>query len=178
MKKNGYIKLFIGPMYAGKSTEVLREIKRFAIAKRRGILIKYTQNTYYDPFCTHDQQVYPAFSVKTLSEIEEKTINETDVIGIDEGHFFPDLDTFCENMANNGKVVIVSALSGDSNRENFPNSKIFQLIPKAEYVIKLSAICDICGKDASYSKIITEKNELSGKPEKKYIAVCRECFFI
>jgi thymidine kinase len=65
-----------------------------------------------------------------------------DVIGIDEGQFFPDIVEFAELAANSGKIVIVSSLGGTFHRGVF--SKVLELIPKCEKIKKLAAICRIC----------------------------------
>ena len=101
--------------------------------------------------------------------------NHVDVIGIDEGQFFPDIVSFCERMANQGKIVIVAALDGTFLREGFGN--VLNLLPVAEQVTKLNAICHHCMRDAAFTKRIgTEKEiELIGGSD-KYVAVCRACY--
>lgn len=98
-----------------------------------------------------------------------------DVIGIDEGQFFKDIVEFCENAANNGKIVITSALSGTYLREPF--NSILDLIPKAEKIKTLSAICKGCMVPAHFTlrTRMTNETELIGG-EDMYMPVCRECF--
>jgi thymidine kinase len=97
------------------------------------------------------------------------------VIGVDEGQFFSDLVEVCDNWANEGKVVIVAGLDATFQRKNF--GKICDLIPRAEHVKKLTAICKFCGAVASFSKRLNERVEeiLIGGPE-LYASVCRKCF--
>ena len=75
-----------------------------------------------------------AVSCNKLTELGD-TWKTFDVIGIDEGQFFADVDTFSEQAANEGKIVIISALDGNFLREGFET--ILTLIPKAEKVKKL-----------------------------------------
>ena len=75
-----------------------------------------------------------------------------DVIGIDEGSFFPDIVEFCEEQANSGKVVIVASLDGTFQRKEF--GSILQLVPLAEEVSKLTAVCTLCAAPASFSRRI------------------------
>ncbi|MNE65744.1 Thymidine kinase [compost metagenome] len=100
---------------------------------------------------------------------------EIDILGIDEGQFFPDLLPFAEFAANEGKVVIVSALDGDFLRKPF--GSVCDLIPLCEHVVKLKAVCMVCQRDAAYSRRITneEQTEVIGGSD-KYIAVCRRCY--
>eukprot|EP00817_Percolomonadidae_sp_ATCC50343_P006108 CAMPEP_0117431704 /NCGR_PEP_ID=MMETSP0758-20121206/11244_1 /TAXON_ID=63605 /ORGANISM="Percolomonas cosmopolitus, Strain AE-1 (ATCC 50343)" /LENGTH=169 /DNA_ID=CAMNT_0005220991 /DNA_START=154 /DNA_END=659 /DNA_ORIENTATION=- len=103
-------------------------------------------------------------------------IEEYDVIGIDEGQFFPDIKEFAEYAANKNKVVIVAALDGTFERKTFGD--VCELIPKAEKVTKLLAVCAQCQADAAFSKRLTqETSTVCVGGAEKYIAVCRECYF-
>ena len=76
-----------------------------------------------------------------LQEVEEKA-QKFEVVAIDEGQFFPDIVEFCEAMANKGIIVIVAALDGTFQRKPF--GKILELLPLAEKVTKLTAVCVYC----------------------------------
>ncbi|KFQ63463.1 Thymidine kinase, cytosolic, partial [Pelecanus crispus] len=98
------------------------------------------------------------------------------VIGIDEGQFFPDIVEFCEMMANAGKTVIVAALDGTFQRKAF--GSILNLVPLAESVVKLNAVCMECYREASYTKRLGAEREVEviGGAD-KYHSVCRACYF-
>jgi thymidine kinase len=100
---------------------------------------------------------------------------KADVIGIDEGQFFPDLKAFCEEMANAGKVVIVAALDSDYRREEFFG--VCSLIAKAEKVSKLTSVCYLCKDDASFTARLSQETTLKviGGMD-KYRPVCRACY--
>jgi thymidine kinase len=102
-------------------------------------------------------------------------IFDYDVIGVDEGQFFPDLVDFCESAANAGKVVIVSALDGTFQRKPF--GTVCDLIPLCESVVKLNAVCMQCSHDGAFSKRITNDTatEVIGGSD-MYIAACRRCY--
>lgn len=172
----GNIQLILGPMFAGKSSELLRRVSRYQIAKKKCIVIKYIKDTRYDAECvaTHDRQSFPAIPTDELSKVIE-IVKDCEVIGVDEGQFFPDIIPFCEDLANAGKIVIVSALDGDFLRKPF--GSVCDLIPLAEHIVKLKAVCMICQRDAAFSKRITNESqtELIGGSD-KYIAVCRRCY--
>lgn len=90
---------------------------------------------------------------------------------------YADLVPVCEEAANKGKIVIVSALDGTFQRKPF--GAVLDLVPKAEVVSKLTAVCMICFRDAAFSKRIVQcgsEVEVIGGTD-KYISVCRECFF-
>lgn len=175
---NGHIQLIIGPMFSSKTSGLIMMVRRYVVAKKKCIVIKYIGDIRYTDkpkVVSHDNISYQAIECgKNLSVLEH--ISEYDVIAIDEGQFFLDLVTFCEKWANKGKIVIVAGLDGDFKREPF--GQICQLIPKAEKIQKLKAICQKCYKDASFSKriITSDQVEFIGGSE-SYIASCRSCYF-
>nr|CAD7458069.1 unnamed protein product [Timema tahoe] len=150
--------VIFGPMFSGKSTELIRRMKRYQIAKHDCLLIKYANDDRYDKtdVVTHDRQSLPALMAMELTQMKEKAL-KVEVIGIDEGQFFPDVSDFCEDMANKGKVVIVAALDGTFQRVGF--GRILELVPLAESVVKLQAVCVICYCNASYTKRIGNEKE-------------------
>lgn len=97
------------------------------------------------------------------------------MVAIDEGQFFPDIVEVSERLANEGVVVIIAALDGTFQRKPF--NKILSLVPLAEQVIKLSAVCIDCGKEAAFTRRTVESQEveLIGG-EESYKPVCRKCF--
>ncbi|XP_064098838.1 thymidine kinase, cytosolic-like isoform X2 [Macrobrachium nipponense] len=165
-------------MFSGKTTELMRRLKRYQIAKHNCLIIKYAKDIRYDNdgIATHDRQTLPAVATMVLKDLREKA-EEYSVIGIDEGQFFPDTVEFAEEMANRGKTVIVAALDGTFQRSGFGN--ILSLVPLSESVVKLTAVCMICFEEASYTKRTSAETsvEVIGGTE-KYIATCRKCYFI
>ncbi|KAI6649720.1 Thymidine kinase, cytosolic-like [Oopsacas minuta] len=176
-KKYGYIQVIMGPMFSGKTTELLRRVKRYSIATYKSCLVKYKNDTRYDQdnIATHDKELANAISCTKLADIYDQ-LKENQVIGIDEGQFMEDLVEFCEKLANEGKIVIVACLDGTFQRKSF--APIPHLIPLAESVIKLKAVCMKCYADASFTKrtVESQKVELIGGAD-KYMAVCRACYF-
>ena len=177
MPTRGRIELILGPMFAGKSTELLRRMRRLEISGKQILSVKYAADTRYksDAISTHDNIVRSAVSCKMLSELDQMWRNY-DVIGIDEGQFFEDVVQFSENAANDGKIVILSALNGTWKRSGWTN--ILELVPKCEKVKKLSAICKIC----SYNADFTFRHIFGVGPEEfiggaeMYMPLCRECY--
>lgn len=171
----GEIQVIFGPMFSGKSTELIRRVKRYQIAKYRCLLVRYAKDVRYSTtaVATHDRQQLPAVSAEVLSSLNNAA-DGVNVIGIDEGQFFPDCVEFAERMANAGKIVIVAALDGTFQRVGFGD--ILRLIPLAESVVKLKAVCMACFSDASFTKRTTLEKELELiGGEDKYMAVCRSC---
>lgn len=169
--------VIFGPMFSGKTTELMRRLRRYQLAKHRCLVVKYANDVRYDSsaLATHDKQVLPAVSAMRLQELTDATANYS-IIGIDEGQFFPDTVQFAESMANRGKTVIVAALDGTFQRQGFGN--ILQLVPLAESVVKLSAVCMVCFQEGHYTKRTSTETalEVIGGSD-KYIATCRACYF-
>ncbi|XP_072516725.1 thymidine kinase, cytosolic [Salminus brasiliensis] len=175
-KTRGQIQVIFGPMFSGKSTELMRRVRRFQIAQYCCLVIKYAKDTRYSQtgMATHDKNTMAAVPASCLRDIRSLAL-EASVIGIDEGQFFPDTVEFCEEMANMGKTVIVAALDGTFQRKPFGN--ILNLVPLAESVVKLNAVCMECFKEASYTKRLGAEKEVEviGGAD-KYHAVCRACY--
>lgn len=169
------IELIIGPMFSGKSTELIKICNKYAISKYKCVLVKYSEDTRYDDnnVITHDMVKSRIKSIKTLrlSDIFDELI-KYDVIGIDEGQFYEDINIIIR-LAN--KIIIVAALDGTFEQKPFLN--VINLIPQCEKVNKLNAICMKCYKDnAAFTKRITNEKELQiiGSCD-KYISICRQC---
>ena len=179
-------------MFSGKSTELARRIRRHKVANRQCIVVKYAGDTRYEDepgraeagtadaanlrgcVVTHDRQALVAYPARALEDVDN-VVHAFDVVGIDEGQFFGDLVEFCERWARMGKTVIVAALDATFQRKPF--NDVLSLVPIAEDVTKLSAVCNACGCDASFTKRVgssDETVELIGG-EGMYVATCRGC---
>lgn len=174
--KYGRLDLICGPMFAGKTSELARRITRYKLSSCRCLVIKYAGDVRYadDDIVTHDGKRMTAVKAHQLYNC---CINpeDFDVIGIDEGQFFPDLVAFCKEQIKKKKIIIVAGLDGTYLRTGF--EQILNLVPMATSVKKLSAICMSCGKKASFTKRTSseEKIDVIGGID-KYMAVCRECY--
>ena len=176
-RASGRIELITGPMFSGKSTELLRRLSRFQAAKVPLVLLKFSGDDRYSTteVQTHDRNAMSALAVTRLSEALHAT-TDARVVGIDEGQFFEDLLPVAERLANEGKVVLIAALDGTFQREPF--GQIAELVPLCERVDKLSAICAVCSRPASFTKRLSAETEtVSIGGADKYVAVCRRCFF-
>ena len=192
MQYEGEIQLIIGPMYSGKTTELLRLYKRYYLAGKKCILIKHNDDNRYDPnyVVTHDQKKYKAISTKCLEDvINNKDVITSEVICIDEIQFFSDAAPVCDTWANEGKIVITAGLNGDCFRKPFtltcektnkqlnPISELLAIVDM-DKLTSLTAICKKTGNNASFTKRITEEKEVKviGGSE-KYIACSRKAYF-
>jgi thymidine kinase len=191
-KNIGYFELYIGCMFASKSTELIKQANRFKSIGANVLKINHTINNRYDTnnISTHDKMILSnCVSINTLMSLFNNkncnkyyNIDSYDVIIIEEIQFFKDAVKFVkEYVDNRGKIIIAAGLDGDFNRDIFP--VIANLIPLTDKLIKLTAYCGICcdRTPAIFSKLIeinkdTENNNsniIIGSSD-KYIAVCRE----
>lgn len=172
----GRLELIFGPMFAGKTSEMLRRIRRQKIAGQRCLLVKYAADTRYSKTCvaTHDQQSVPAEAVSRLIELGD-SIDDYDVIGIDEGQFYPDIHEEVERYLSMGKAVVISALDGTFEQKPF--REVLRLISMADRITKLNAVCMICYENAPFTQRISSDREVEkiGGSE-MYRPVCRACY--
>jgi len=174
--EEGKIELILGPMFSGKSTRLIGLIRKYTYKAKKTIMIKFYADKRYtekSEVVTHDFLKYDSIDCKNLGEHFDKLKNY-DVIGIDEGQFFPDLVEISEKLALMKKTVIIAALNGDFRMEPFP--VVAKIISKADKIKLLKAYCFNCHKDAHYTLRIVQSNEtvLIGAGE-AYKPACREC---
>ena len=172
----GRIELILGPMFSGKSTRLIEVIRKYTYKAKKTIMIKFYADKRYSEkseVVTHDLLKYDSIDCKKLRDSIE-TLKQYDVIGIDEGQFFPDLVEVCEELAALKKIIIIAGLNGDFRMEPFP--VISKIISKADKIKLLKAYCFNCHKDAKFSLRIVQSNEtvLIGAGE-AYKPACREC---
>jgi len=175
-QQTGSINVIFGPMFSGKTTELLKRIRRYTVAGRECLVLKYKSDTRYseDDVSTHDKVLFPSLPVAELREATDR-LEKTEVVGIDEGQFFRDIVEFSEDLASRGKVVIIACLDGTFQREGF--GKVLDLVPRAESVVKLRAVCMSCGDEAPFTRRLTDDTRLEViGGEDIYAAVCRRCF--
>ena len=159
LQNEGKIVLILGPMFSGKSTRLIEVIRKYTYKAKKTIMVKfYADQRYSDKseVVTHDLIKYDSIDCKNLRDSME-TLKKYNVIGIDEGQFFPDLVEVCEELASLKKTVIIAALNGDFRMEPFP--VISKIISKADKIKLLKAYCFNCHKDAKFSLRIVQSNE-------------------
>ena len=177
---SGELNLVIGPMYSGKSTELLRIYNKFK-RNYKILVINHSSDTRYgsNSVNTHNKD-----SIKSISTDELCTIDmglkiiDNDIILLDEGQFFGDLYDFCKEIVEkHNKIVYVFGLSGDSCRKKF--GQILDLIPICDNIKHLKSICNKCENVRNASFTLRTSNNLeqvSVGGNDEYMAVCRECW--
>jgi thymidine kinase len=181
-KEMGHLTLLIGCMFAQKTTELLRRIRKFKSIGYSVLVVNYASDTRYgeNQIASHDLDSYEAKSAMTLKEIEaDVESGRYNVLVIDEGQFFKDLYEKVTKWSDELKIhIIVAGLDGDSERRPFGD--MLKLIPYAEKVERLTAFCASCkdGTSAHFSKYVAGSKgsqvEIGGAD--RYIPVCRKHF--
>ena len=166
------LNLIIGPMFSGKTTELLRIAKRLQSIDLKVLLLNYYEDTRYSTsdMKTHDNYGLPCKFIKHFDNLDW---HNYDVICINEAQFFSKLIPFCKSVLSKNKTLYVSGLDGDYRQEKF--GEILDLIPLCDSITKLNAFCKICkdGTHAHFTKrLVSNKSQkLIGTEE--YIPVCR-----
>jgi len=174
----GWIEVITGPMFSGKSEELIRRITRSKIARVPVQTFKPIIDDRYSSaeVVSHSSLAVEALLVKTADELLRSVEDKTEVVGVDEGQFFDGgLVEVADILALAGKQVIIAGLDLDYLRRPF--EPIPTLAGRAEYVSKMLAVCHRCGGPALYTQRITDSEELVviGATE-SYEARCRLCY--
>ena len=174
---SGWIEVIAGPMFSGKTEELIRRLRRAAIARLRIQVFKAAVDTRYSEreVVSHSQWRLPSEQVERADEILHRLDPRTEVVGIDEAQFFDgELPRVCRHIADLGKRVMVAGL--DMDYRGVPFGPMPELLAIAEQVQKINAICARCGAPASYTQRLVESDRrvvvgASGV----YEARCRRC---
>ena len=177
MDNKGGLTVIIAPMFGGKTSEIYREVDRRSYYAKCLCVNHVSDNRYSDSgLATHSGIKFPGIRVSKLEELRNKTqYIEADVVAIDEGAFFEDLDSFVrEQLETTNKRFIVSSLNGDSEQKMF--GKVYYLIPLADDVKFLKAICSKCmdGTKASFTICNVKKTGKILVGSSQYQSVCRK----
>ena len=181
---SGALHLITGCMYSGKSSEILKIIRRYKILGKKIMAINHSIDNRYgtNKIISHDRAETECIQVnKLLPIIQFKNdfkikYHSSDIIIIEEAHFFEDLYKFViESVDKYNKTVYVAGLNGDYERK--PIGQINNLIPLCDTIQKLDALCTICkdGTPAIFTKrIVDDDTQILVGSQDMYIPVCRK----
>ncbi len=165
-------------MFSGKTEELIRRLRRAAIARTHLQIFKPALDTRYSPdeIASHSGQRMASESLHSASEILVRVHDRTEVVGFDEANFFgQSLVAVVNQLAHCGKRVLVAGLDMDYMGRPFP--PIPDLLATAEIITKMSAICMQCGNPANYSQRLIHSDDLIVLgAQGAYEARCRACF--
>lgn len=185
LNKEGKIEIITGPMFAGKTEELIRRITRAKIAEQKVVVFKHKTDDRYskkNQVVSHNNIRCDCYLTKTSEELLKHINNEVEVVAIDEVQFFDDyIVEVIEELADSGITIICSGLDTDFRREPF--FIMSKLMAIADEVTKLKAVCFKCKGDANFTQRVVD-----GKPAKyssptilvggkeSYEARCRNCY--
>ncbi len=160
----GRIEVITGPMFSGKSEELIRRLKRARIAKQRVVCFKPDIDLRYHKtaIASHSAQTLDACVVANVDRLREvlfAQIDDVEVIGIDEAQFFDEsLLALSLELVHLGKRVLIAGL--DTTFAGEPFKPIPELMAVADEVEKLSAVCMRCGAPAIHTQRLGGSQEL------------------
>ncbi len=174
----GWVEVICGPMFSGKSEELIRRITRYQIARVPVQTFKPVIDDRYstDQVVSHSSLSIAAEPVADSDLLLRAVKDRTEVVGIDEAQFFDDgLVEIVARLAATGKSVIVAGL--DLDYLGHPFEPIPTLVTHAEYVTKSLAVCHRCGGVGMYTQRVIASDELVVLgAEGTYEARCRDCY--
>lgn len=181
--REGWIEVISGCMFAGKTEELIRRINVLSYAKKNIVVFKpKIDNRYSDSeIVSHSGAKVPCLVVEKAQDILKKIGDDVEVVAIDEVQFFDeDIIEVCEYLADKGIRVMVAGLDKDFRGESF--GVMPELLTRAEFVTKLTAVCAKCGAPATRTQRL-----VNGKPagfedpivlvgaSERYEPRCRHC---
>jgi thymidine kinase len=174
----GWIEVVCGPMFSGKSEELMRRLRRAMIARKRVQVFKPVLDDRYslNEIVSHGDIRMKSETVTCGSEILAKLDWRTQVVGVDEANFMgKELIEVANQLADSGKQVLIAGL--DTDFMGRPFTPVPELLAHAESITKTLAICMRCGNPAKHTQRLVESDDLivvgaAGM----YEARCRRCF--
>lgn len=158
--REGWLEVICGCMFAGKTEELIRRINVLSYARKNILVFKPQIDDRYSTteIASHAGSKVPCIVISEAKEILNHVNYDTDVVAIDEVQFFDeDVVDICEYLADSGLRVMVAGLDKDFRGEPF--GVLPDLLTRAEFVTKLTAVCAKCGAPATRTQRI-----INGKP--------------
>lgn len=174
----GWIEVVCGPMFSGKSEELIRRLRRAEIARQRVQIFKPRIDERYsaDHIVSHSELKIRSEAVRDAAEMMARVDLRTEIIGIDEAQFLgPEIVDAVVRLADMSKRVIIAGL--DTDYLGRPFHPMPELLAVADEITKTLAICMQCGNPAKHTQRLISSEELvvvgaTGM----YEARCRRCF--
>jgi thymidine kinase len=174
----GWIEVICGPMFSGKSEELIRRLRRATIARKRVQVFKPAIDVRYsdDEIVSHGHLRMKSETLDSAQQMLQRIDSRTEVVGVDEANFLgPDLIDIAGTLADGGKQVIIAGLDTDYMGRPFP--PIPELLALAESITKTLAICVRCGNPAKHTqRLVNSADLIVVGAGGQYEARCRRCF--
>lgn len=175
---SGSIEVICGPMFSGKTEELIRRIRREHIAKRNIMAFKHAHDDRYDgtsAYASHAGLRWPCFPVRTTFELRSRLLGGTEIVGIDEVQFFDaEIVDLIIGLADAGARVICAGL--DQDFAGRPFGPMGTLTAVADRVDKITAVCTQCAAPATKTyRNGSSKDLVVVGAQDTYEARCRAC---
>ncbi len=176
----GWIEVICGPMFSGKTEELIRRLKRALVARQSIQAFKPVIDDRYSrtQIASHAGRTLAADCVRSVAELGAMLRDDVRVVGIDEAQFFgDDLCDLAEALADRGVRVIIAGL--DQDYLGRPFGPMPSLMSIAEFVDKELAICIECGSPGSRSHRVLDSApgmQIQVGAADSYVALCRRCW--
>ena len=164
------LKVYVGPMFSGKSTRLLDQVKRYQIAKKNVLCVKPTLDNRYTNegfIITHNDAHLKCYNIASGKDLlalfeQQNASQKVDLIAVDEAFMIDNISESLLNLFYTYKIdVIVSSI--DMSASNLPFKDISEILSHATHVKKCKAVCTICGADASYTSRKFSLDEAEGQ---------------
>jgi thymidine kinase len=180
------LELLIGPMFAGKSSAIQSIVRRHQSLGWKVFVITNSMDTRYSDspmIVNHDKQMMPAVATdKLMPLLETQEYKESRLVVVEEAQFFSDLIPFIEAVVDkHGKHAVVVGLDGDADRRPF--GRVLDLVPMADRITKLTAMCKHCGDgtpaiftfahNTDTEAAIASGSVINVGADEKYVPLCR-----
>ena len=180
LNNSGHLKIILGPMFSGKTSDLLKNSRLYKTCDISCCIVNFDEDKRYhsNMLSTHDRIMVPCLSAHNLCDIltlENLTCYK--VFFINEAQFFKDIYPCVVQLVEKyNKTVYIYGLDGDYKREKFGN--VLDLIPLADSVTKLSALCKICKDGTKGIFTYRMSNEIEQKVigAHNYMPLCRKCY--
>lgn len=180
--KNGYLELILGPMFSGKTSTLKKIYDQCVYCDIPVMVINYSADKRYsseDVMSTHDKIMIPCIMANTIAEIIDnygEKLSNTEVILINEGQFFSDIQYVISLVEEMHKRVYICGLDGDFQKNKI--GSLFELIPYCDNICKLKSLCSECrdGTPGLFSYRITNEVDQVVIGVDNYKPLCRECY--
>lgn len=174
----GWIEVVCGPMFSGKSEELIRRLRRAEIARQRVQIFKpgIDERYAHDHIVSHSEVKIRSEGVKDTADMVARIEPRTEIIGIDEAQFLgADVIDAVVKLADMGKRIIIAGL--DTDYLGRPFHPMPELLAVADEITKTLAICMQCGNPAKHTqRLVASKDLIVVGAAGMYEARCRRCF--
>ncbi len=176
-RMSGRLEVICGPMFSGKTTELIRRVEAARGAQRRVVVVKPTCDDRYarDAICTHYGARLAAQSVEDVRAVLALA-NGTEVIAIDEVHFFgaPTVNLVAQVLALDLRIIVSGC---DIDHFGDPFDPFHALLPMADEIVRMTGICSACGNPSTHTqRLFASRERISVGGHEQYAPRCAGCF--